>query len=66
MDVIYSLAPLATEEEKMPTLTMTTYHGCSCYVRKIDDKHAQIVQVLTTRLSDQLRQDLYPGKIIKS
>lgn len=65
MDVIYTMAPIAKNEDASPALEMVSHHGCDCSAQNLGDNHYRIVQIYSSRFSDYFRNDLYPGKIIR-
>ena len=64
MDVLYTLAPIATEESEQPVLKELTCSGVTVSARRLAEGRYQIVQVLSTQPEDFLRTDLAPGTMI--
>ena len=64
MDILYTLAPIALAETPQPPLEEMCCDGVNVSVRKLADGRYQIVQILSTRPADFLRNELAPGMII--
>ena len=64
MDVLYTLAPIATEESEQPILKELTCGGVTVSARKLAEGRYQIVQVLSAQPEDFLRMDVAPGTMI--